>query len=88
LFIIYTNDLPLRINSVSEPTLYADDTRVIIPKRNIEDFHSMSNFDLSHMIKRFAANKLALSLDATDVMKFITKNYHIPHYVLVIENSI
>jgi len=28
LFIIYINDLPLRINSVSEPILLADDTTV------------------------------------------------------------
>ena len=74
LFITYTNDLLLRINSASEPILYADDTSVIISSRNIEDFHSMSNFDLSHMIKAFAANKLVPNLDATDVIKFITKN--------------
>ena len=55
LFTIYTNDLPLRINSASEPVLYANDTSVIISSRNMEDFHSMSKFDLSPMIKRFAA---------------------------------
>jgi len=30
LFIIYINDLPLRINSVAEPVLFADSTSVII----------------------------------------------------------
>ena len=52
----------------------ADDTSVIISSRNVEDFHSMSNFDFSHMIKRFAANKLVVNLDATDITKSITKN--------------
>ena len=41
LFIIYINDLPLRINSVSEPILFADDTSVIISRRNIEDLCSV-----------------------------------------------
>jgi hypothetical protein len=34
----------------------------------------MSNFDLSHAIKRFAANKLVINLDATDIIMFKTKN--------------
>jgi hypothetical protein len=34
LFIIYINDLHLRINSVSEPILFADDISVKISRRN------------------------------------------------------
>jgi len=40
---IYINDLPLRINSISEPILFTDDTSVIVSSRNFEDFCSMSN---------------------------------------------
>jgi hypothetical protein len=50
LFIIHKNDLPLRINSVSQPTLFADDTSVIISSRNFKDFCSESKLVLSHMI--------------------------------------
>jgi len=74
LFIIHTHDLPLRINSISEPTVLADDTSCIIPSRNFEDFCSMSNLVLSHMIKWFAANKSVLNIDKTNIMKFIIKN--------------
>ena len=35
--IIYINYLPLRINSLSEPILLADNTSVIITGRNLED---------------------------------------------------
>jgi len=42
LFIIYINDLPLRINSVSELILFVDDTGVIITSRYFEDFCSLS----------------------------------------------
>ena len=51
LLIIYINYLPLRINSVSEPILFADYTSVIISNINFEDFCSVSNLVLSHMIK-------------------------------------
>ena len=74
LFIIYIKDLPLRLNSVSEPILFADDTSVIISSRNFKDFCSVSNLVLSHMIKWFAVNNLILNLDKTNIMKFITKN--------------
>ena len=42
LFTIYINDLLLRINSVSELILFADDTSVIITSRYFEDFCSPS----------------------------------------------
>ena len=45
------NDLPLRINSISEPVLFANDTSVIISSGNFEYFCSMSDFVLSRMIK-------------------------------------
>jgi hypothetical protein len=55
LIIIYTNDLPLRIHSVSEPVLYADDTSIIISSQNFKDFCSVSNLVLSCMNKWFAS---------------------------------
>jgi len=50
LFKIHVNELPLRINCVSETMLFADDTIVIISNRNFEYFYSVSNLVLSHMI--------------------------------------
>jgi hypothetical protein len=71
LFIIYIIDLPLRINSLSEPILFGDDTRVIISNRNFEDFFTISNSVLCHMIEWFAANKLVLSLEKTNTVKLV-----------------
>ena len=70
LFKIYVNDLPLRINSVSEPILFADDASALISSRSFEDLWS-ANFS-SHVIKWLAANNLVLSLDIMNIMKFIT----------------
>jgi hypothetical protein len=50
---ISMNDLPLIINSISEPTLFADSTRVIISSRHFTDFCPESNFILSYTIKWF-----------------------------------
>jgi len=64
---IHINDLPLRMNSVSELLLFADDTSFIISSRNFEenyvflgyytagsgnfeDYCSLSNSVLSHLI--------------------------------------
>jgi hypothetical protein len=80
LFIIYISDLPLRINSISEPVLFADDTSVIIYNRNFEDFCTISNSVLSSMIEWFSANKLVLNLEKTNTMKFVTNNS--PHCAL------
>jgi hypothetical protein len=74
LFILYINDLPLRINSVSELILFADGTSIIISSEHFIDFCLVSNLLRSCMIKWFAASNLVLNLDKTDIMKFITKN--------------
>jgi hypothetical protein len=74
LFIIFINDFPLRINSLSEPILFADDTSVTISNRKFEDFCMISNSVLSHMIEWFAANKLVLNLEKTNIMKSVTNN--------------
>ena len=61
LSIIYINDLPMRINSISEPILLNDNTSVIITRINLEDFCSETNSVLSHASKLFAANNLVLN---------------------------
>jgi len=74
LFITYINYLPVRICSISEPLLFANNTTVVVSSRNFKDFLSVSILVLSHMTKQFAEKKLVLYLDKTNVMKFITKN--------------
>jgi hypothetical protein len=50
LFILYTNDLHRKINSISKPILFADDTSVIIYNRNLGDFCTVANLVLTRMI--------------------------------------
>jgi len=59
---VNVKDLLFRINSLSAPILFAaDHTTVKISSRNFEDFCSVSNLLLSHMIKWFGANNLVLN---------------------------
>jgi hypothetical protein len=76
---MYVNDLPLRINSVSEPVLFANDTSVLISSKNFGDFRTMPDLVHCHMIKWFAT-KLVLNLDKTNIMKFMMSNS--PHSAL------
>ena len=77
----HTNNIPLRINSIPEPILIADDSSVIISSRNLEDFCSVSNLVPYHMIKLFAANKLVPHFDKMNIMKLINKDF-ITFYIM------
>jgi hypothetical protein len=65
--------IPLRINSLLEPVVFADDTCVIISGKNFEEVCSMARL-VCNMIEWFGANKLVLNLDKTNIMKFTTIN--------------
>jgi len=66
---VYINYLPLQINSLTEPILFADDTSVIISNGNFIDFSTSAR-----MIEWFSADILVLNLEKTNVMKFVTIN--------------
>jgi hypothetical protein len=74
LFSLYTNDLPPTISTLSEPIIFCDGISVIISSKKFDDFHTMSDIVLSQMSKCFSADKLALTLDKINIIKFIIKN--------------
>jgi hypothetical protein len=82
LFLTYINELPPTINTLTIPIIFADDTSLIISSKNLDDFCMLSNRVLSLMSKWFAANKLALNLDKSNIIKFTAIN--VPHCTLSI----
>ena len=64
----------LIIHSVSEPVLFAEDTRVMIIDKNLEHLCSVSYLFRSHVFKCFISNNLVIRLDKMNIMKFITQN--------------
>jgi len=82
LFLVYINDLSLRINSFAEPILFVDDTSVIISNRNFIEVSTTANPVLTRMIEWFSDNKLVLNLEKTNITKFVTNN--LPYCALTI----
>ena len=72
----------MRINSLAEPILFADDTSVIISNRNFIEFSTTVNLVLAHMTEWFSANKLVLNSGKTNIMKSVTNN--LPYCALTI----
>ena len=72
----------MRINSLAEPILFADDTSVRISNRSFVEFSTTANAVLAHIIKWFSANKLVLNLGKTNIMKFVTNN--LPYCALTV----
>jgi len=60
LFIVHINDLPLGINTYSEPVLFADDTSVLITASNLNCIQIKSMSMLNHMKTWFAVNGLII----------------------------
>jgi hypothetical protein len=85
LFLVYINDLSLIINSLAEPTLFADDTSVTISNNNLTEFSTTANPVLARMIEWFSANRLVLNLEKTNILKFVTNNlpYYTTYYTIL-----
>jgi hypothetical protein len=54
-------------------SIFADDSSIIICN-NFDYLCTLANCVLSHLSKWFAANELAVRLDETKIMKFVTNN--------------
>jgi hypothetical protein len=76
LFLLYINDLPGTINNLSKPTLFADDTNIIITHPNPSEFKKKGNIVFEETINWFQINLLSLNLGKTYYMQFMSKNNH------------
>lgn len=68
----------MNIKSTSDPTLFADNTSVIISKANYSDFKQMSTHVPSLTYPWFEADQLVLSVEKPNTVKFKTTNLHYP----------
>lgn len=59
--IIYKNELPPAINTLLEPIICTDDTRVITFSKMFDDLCTILITDLSHVGIWFASKKLTLN---------------------------
>jgi hypothetical protein len=68
------------MNTQTAPIIFADDMSVIFSIKNLVNFCMLSNKVISFMGKWFAANKLTLNLDRTNIIKYIT--YNSPQFLI------
>ena len=69
LFLIYINDLPIRIKQVSKPILFADDTSIIITDKDQDTFNQKINQTLTNLKQWFHTNQLVLNITKTHIIK-------------------
>ena len=74
LFLMFINDLPKFINDKSVPTLFADDTSILLPHPNPLAIYKTINAVFQTLNAWFKHNLLSLNLAKTHFMKFISKN--------------
>jgi len=72
--LIYINDLPKLLNEHSIPTLFADDTSILVKSSNATDFQTnmVSTFNCAY--KWFQINLLTININKTHYTQFKTKN--------------
>jgi hypothetical protein len=56
LFLLYMNDFPLAINTLSTPILFADDTSLAVTDRNLDNTDGKLNINLQIVHKWFKSN--------------------------------
>lgn len=62
---------PLKINTVVEVIMFADNTSTLICHSNYDDFKNRLNSVLLHISKWLRANHLTLNVEKTNVVGFI-----------------
>jgi hypothetical protein len=59
----------------AKPLIYADNTRVLITAKNINEVHIEAKITLDCMSKWFSVNALTLNIDKTNIVQFSSKHY-------------
>ena len=74
LFLIYINDLPRTINNFANSILFADDTSIIIPNTDLQEFKHNIDVVLQETNNWFISNLLTLNYNKTHFLQFFVKN--------------
>ena len=69
LFLLYINDLP-NTSSLLKFHLFADDTSIYYPSRNLSDIESLINTELKSVADWMKANRLSISTSKTNFILF------------------
>lgn len=76
LFIIYTNDLPINVNSSGLTLQFADDTTFLTKAKTLVDAEELGREALDDAQEWFNSNQLKINRDKTAVMPITTRRRH------------
>jgi hypothetical protein len=88
LFIIYINDLPLSVNKFASVLLFADDTSILVTDKNHCAVKHKVTGTLPHIANWFAANKLVLNINKTNIINFAPKQSDNPLLAVSFHNMV
>lgn len=86
MFLIYINDLPITLNKMVTPVIFADDTSIIITNSNKTDFGNVLQQTMIEMSSWFRSNLLTLNYDKTHFLQFLTTHKNEMQQQIVISN--
>jgi hypothetical protein len=82
-------DLPMSVKHVSQTTLFADDTSVIVTDKDYNSFEQKTNLALTCLDRWFRVSQLVLNITETDVIKFTPiTSVHVPLDIYYKDNLI
>jgi hypothetical protein len=87
LVLIYTNDLPLGMNTDYKITLYVDDISVLISGNNTHELQVKSNIALNMLKYWFMNNGLSVNLTKATILKFETTSQNNASFQLQCKNQ-
>jgi hypothetical protein len=88
LFIIYINDLLLSVNKLTSVFLFADYTSILVTGKNHCALEHEVTGTLSHTANWFAANKLVLNINKTNIINFALKQSANPLLAVSFDNMV
>jgi hypothetical protein len=71
---LYINDLLKIISDVSKPTVFADDTSVVVTYSDPSEFKNNINNTFTKINNWLKSNLLSLNFDKSNFLQFITKS--------------
>ena len=86
-FPFYINDLPKIIYNISRPTLFADNTSIIITNSGPSEFKKNINYVVIEINNWCNSNLLSLNFDKTHFVPFVTKNSQENDMPILYENQ-
>jgi beta-lactam-binding protein with PASTA domain len=66
LSLLYINDLPKIISDVSKPTVFADDTSIVVTYSDPSEFKNYINYTFTKMNNWLKSNLLSLNFDKSN----------------------